>query len=81
MKNYPTWKWIIIFVVISFAIVFSIPTYIYNEDSQNWFLKNKINLGLDLQGGSYLLLEVDTNVLFNEELENLNDIVRQFARE
>ena len=80
MKNYPTWKWIIVLFVISIAIVFSIPTFINQNESENWFYDNKINLGLDLQGGSYLLLEVEYIVLIKEELENLNDIVRQISR-
>ena len=80
MKNYPTWKWIIILIIISLAIVFSIPTYVYQDDTDNWFLKNKINLGLDLQGGSYLLLEVESSVLIKEELNNIDDVVRQIAR-
>ena len=80
MKNYPTWKWIIVLVSVSLAIIFSIPTFLYKEDSGNWFLNNKINLGLDLQGGSYLLLEVESEVLINEELENINDIVRKISR-
>ena len=80
MKNYPTWKWIIVFVSVSLAIIFSIPTYIYKSEPDNWFLEKKINLGLDLQGGSYLLLEVESSVLINEELDNINDIVLQLAR-
>ena len=58
MKNYPLWKSLIVSIAIMLGIVFSIPSLIYEEDSNNWFLNNKINLGLDLQGGSYLLLEV-----------------------
>ena len=41
---------------------------------------NKINLGLDLQGGSYLLLQVESNVLIEEHLENISDTVRQISR-
>ena len=80
MKNYPVWKWVIVLFTISIAIIFSIPTYLYQDESDNWFLQNKVNLGLDLQGGSYLLLEVESSVLINEELENINDIVRQISR-
>ena len=80
MKNYPTWKWIIVLATVSLAIIFSIPTFIYQNEPDNWFLENKINLGLDLQGGSYLLLEVESNVLITEELENINDVVLQLAR-
>jgi len=63
------------------GIIFSIPSILYKEDSGNWFLENKINLGLDLQGGSYLLLEVKSEVLFKEELDNVSDSLRLIARE
>jgi len=38
-------------------------------------------LGLDLQGGSHLLLEVDTNAVRKEKLEQLRDDVRRVLRE
>lgn len=81
MKNYPLWKTFIVFLIIIFAFVFAIPSIIYKEDTGNWFLENKINLGLDLQGGSYLLLEVESEVLFKEELENFSDTIRLLSRE
>ncbi|SVC05814.1 uncharacterized protein METZ01_LOCUS258668, partial [marine metagenome] len=80
MKNYPLWKSIIVILVISTGIIFAIPSIIYSENPSNWFLNNKVNLGLDLQGGSYLLLEVETDVLLKEELENISDTVRQISR-
>jgi len=33
-------------------------------------IDKKINLGLDLQGGSYILLEVDTNPLINQKIQS-----------
>ncbi len=81
MKYYPLWKSIIVFSVVFLAIVFSVPSFIYDENSDNWYLNNKINLGLDLQGGSYLLLEVKSNVLIKEEINNINDTIRQLSRE
>ena len=80
MKNYPLWKSIVVVFVICTGIIFAIPSIIYSENPSNWFLDNKVNLGLDLQGGSYLLLEVETDVLLKEELENISDTVRQIAR-
>ena len=80
MKNYPLWKSIVVIFVISLGIIFAIPSIIYSENPSNWFLDNKVNLGLDLQGGSYLLLEVETDVLLKEELENISDTVRQISR-
>ncbi len=81
MKNYPIWKSFTVISLVLLGIIFAIPSIIYNENSENWFLKNKINLGLDLQGGSYLLLEVQLDVLYNEELENFSDSVRLISRD
>jgi len=81
MKNYPLWKIFFVFLIIILGIIFTIPSIVYKEDTGNWFLKNKINLGLDLQGGSYLLLEVESEVLFKEELENFSDTIRLLSRE
>ena len=38
-------------------------------------------LGLDLQGGSHILLEVDTNAVRKEKLETLRDDVRRVLRD
>ena len=80
MKNYPLWKSLLVIIVVIAGIVFSIPSIIYSENSSNWFLQNKINLGLDLQGGSYLLLQVESEVLLEEEFENISDTVRLISR-
>ncbi len=46
------------------------------------FLKNKINLGLDLQGGSYLLLEIDNQPIISQNLQNkLLDLKKLFKKE
>ena len=37
MNNFPIWKWLSVLFIIIFAIIFSIPTYLYKEDSENWF--------------------------------------------
>ncbi len=81
MKNYPLWKLICVIFVILTGITFSIPSILYKEDTGNWFLENKINLGLDLQGGSYLLLEVKSEILFKEELNNISDSLRLISRD
>ena len=80
MKNYPLWKATLVILVISLGIIFTLPTLLYKENSNNWFFDNKINLGLDLQGGSYLLLEVQTEVLLQEELNNISDSIQLIAR-
>ena len=59
----------IILIYFSF-IVISLFCYSNFSDSENIFLKKKINLGLDLQGGSYLLLEVDSTPLQNRQIQS-----------
>ena len=81
MKNYPIWKSFTVISLVLLGIIFAIPSIIYDENSENWFLKNKINLGLDLQGGSYLLLEVQLDVLYKEELDNFVDSARLISRD
>ena len=81
MKNYPFWKLFIVIFFVILGIVFAIPSILYKEDTGNWYLDNRVNLGLDLQGGSYLLLEVQSEVLFKEELENFSDTIRLISRE
>jgi len=59
-------KLIFIYVLIIFLSYFSISNFL----SQNYKLfDKKINLGLDLQGGSYLLLEVDSSPIVLQKLQ------------
>ena len=48
---------------------------------ENNFLNKKINLGLDLQGGSYLLLEIDNNPVIEQKLQNLTLTLRNYFKE
>ena len=41
----------------------------------------KINLGLDLQGGSYLLLEIDNSPVIEQKLQNLSITIRNYFKE
>ena len=60
-------KIIIIYLLIIFISYFTILNFL----SPNYkFFDKKINLGLDLQGGSYLLLEVDSNPIVEQMLQN-----------
>jgi protein-export membrane protein SecD len=47
----------------------------------NELLNKKINLGLDLQGGSYLLLEIDNTPVIEQKLQNLTIIIRNYFKE
>ena len=47
----------------------------------NNLLNKKINLGLDLQGGSYLLLEIDNKPVIEQKLQNLTIRIRNYFKE
>ena len=74
-------RWKVALVVLStvFGILLSLPNVLPRETTANWpaWAQQRLNLGLDLQGGSYLLLEVDTEALQREALNNLIEDVRR----
>ncbi len=64
------------FSKIKIITIFLITFFLSYLTFSNLFLfddklfKNKINLGLDLQGGSYLLLEIDNQPIISQTLQN-----------
>lgn len=83
MVKFETWKiWMVLATILACVIV-SLPNLFSSERLQSmpsWFPKNQVNLGLDLQGGSHLLLEVDLAALEAEHLETLLDSIRVALR-
>jgi preprotein translocase subunit SecD len=66
-------------VVCLFAVLNFIPDRVF-EGLPKWAQRHLV-LGLDLQGGSHILLEVDTNAVRREMAQNLQDDVRRLLRE
>ena len=67
MLNFSKINVLIIYLLFFFISVFSFLNF-QNKDDQ--FIKKKINLGLDLQGGSYLLLEINSDSLVKEKIQS-----------
>jgi preprotein translocase subunit SecD len=63
--------------------MFAVPNLLSPATIQSWpkWARSHIVLGLDLQGGSHLLLEVDTAAVRNEKVLQLVDEVRRVLRE
>ena len=72
-------KIIFIYLLIIFLSYFAVLNFL----SPNYkFFDKKINLGLDLQGGSYLLLEVDNNPVVLQKLQNkFSDLKKYFKNQ
>ena len=71
-------KLFFIYFFIIFLSIFSISNFINLE--QNFISSKKINLGLDLQGGSYLLLEVDSEPTISRNLQEKLLQLRKFLK-
>ena len=76
MLIFDNWKKIVILLVSLFAIIFSIPNFISKENLPGFLKSGEIRLGLDLQGGSYLLLKVDSDSLQTDRLNSVADELR-----
>ena len=63
-----------------FTIVFAYLTTSNFVNFDDGFLKKKINLGLDLQGGSYLLLEIDNEPVIVQRLQNKLSSLRNYFK-
>ena len=78
MLQFESWKKILVLLVTVLGIAYAAPNTIPGDGAEGGgFLPGqKINLGLDLQGGSHLLLRVDMDVVVNERLEGMAETVR-----
>ena len=71
-------KVVIIYSIIIFLSLFAFINFVDNED--NFLLSKKVNLGLDLQGGSYLLLEVDSKPVVYRKLQQKLLNIRKYLK-
>jgi protein-export membrane protein SecD len=83
MLQIPLWQKVLIFLVLLAGVAFAAPNLVSQERARSlpdWVPNQQINLGLDLQGGSYLLLEVETSAVIEDQLNNLVDTLREEMR-
>src|SRR5215471_18755600 len=83
MLYFTRWKALGIILTALLICLFAVPNFFPEATVRNWPLwaQRRIVLGLDLQGGSYLLLEVDSNYVKKEKLDQIRDDVRRTLRE
>ncbi|NJO36575.1 MAG: protein translocase subunit SecD [Rhizobiales bacterium] len=83
MLRFSSWSiWSIIAVCIA-GVIFSLPNLFPREQMErmpDWLPSQQINLGLDLQGGSHLLLEVGIDAVVEERMEAVADDIRRLLR-
>ena len=83
MLDFPRWKIWLVCLTIAAGILFALPSLIgpkLNAYLPARLAQTKINLGLDLAGGSHLLLEADTKDVAKQRLERMDEAVRTEMR-
>lgn len=84
MLYFSRWKTISIWLVVLLGAIFALPNALPQstlDAMPGWLPKRPMTLGLDLQGGSHILLAVDRQDLVNERLNATRDDIRTLLRD
>lgn len=84
MLHFTRWKTILIWLTVALGVVFAAPNLLSPSTLNalpNWLPKSQMTLGLDLQGGSHILLRLDRNDLVEERLETARNDIRAALRD
>ncbi|MBX3574900.1 MAG: protein translocase subunit SecDF [Mesorhizobium sp.] len=84
MLHFTRWKTILIWLTVAVGVLFAAPN-LFPQSVLNslpdWLPKRQMTLGLDLQGGSHILLQLDRNDLVEERLETTRNDIRAGLRD
>ena len=82
MLFFTRWKAAAILLTALFVCLCAMPNFFPESTVKHWpaWAQRHIVLGLDLQGGSHLLLQVDASAVRKERLQSLNDDVLRVLR-
>jgi protein-export membrane protein SecD len=84
MLYFSTWKTVAVLALCALGALFALPNVLpqsVRDSYPSWFPAKTIVLGLDLQGGSQLLLEVDGEALRRSRADALREDVRRLLRD
>ena len=83
MLYFSRWKALATLVTALVVCLFAVPNFFGDARLKSWpaWAQRHLVLGLDLQGGSHILLEVDANYVRNEKAIQLRDDVRRVLRD
>ena len=82
MLHIPLWKRLAVLCVVLIGFLFALPTFVGQKTLKtlpSW-LQQTVSLGLDLQGGSHLLLEVDVKSALKDQVNFLAEDMRNTLR-
>ncbi len=75
MLYFTRWKAAAIILTALIVCLFAVPNFFPEKTVNSWpkWAQRHLVLGLDLQGGSHILLEVDAAAVRKEKVEQLRD--------
>ena len=79
MIHFARWKILLTLAVLLLGCIYAAPNLFSEEQLEgmpSWLPHQRVSLGLDLQGGSHLLLEADVESVVREQLNGMVDAVR-----
>ncbi len=87
MLHIEKWKIVLTAIIALFGVLYASPNIVapetqawLSENAPGWVPSETVNLGLDLQGGSHILLEADTSVILKDRLNSMVDGARSELR-
>lgn len=83
MLDYPRWKIWTVLAVCFFFVLGATPNLLSDESLKSWpssLPGDRISLGLDLQGGSHLLLRLETREYMRDRFDTVRDDLRAAMR-
>jgi len=84
MLHFEKWKIAVIAVVCLMGLAYAVPNLLTQETRNSipdWLPNRSVNLGLDLQGGSHLLMEVDSQTVIDDRLNDIVESIRNGLRD
>src|SRR5919204_6720794 len=83
MLYFTRWRALGILLTALVVCLCAVPNFFPEAQVKGWpaWAQRRLVLGLDLQGGSYLLLAVDSNYVKKEKLDQVRDDARRTLRD
>ncbi len=84
MLDFPPWKVWAILLPVLVGFILALPNLLTEQQAAalpDWLPKQQLNLGLDLRGGSHLLLEADPADVQKNRVEALEEVVQTELRQ
>src|SRR5438128_2505020 len=83
MLYFSPWRALAVLLTALVVCAFAAPNFVNEKVVQSWpkWAQRHVVLGLDLQGGSHLLLEVDAKAVRKDKMDSLLQEVQRVMRE